>query len=276
MSVPTDQETATRETDAPAIRLDLDSAFSTGDDSDTEEFDIKAATAHFRARLAEQDASLRHEDEDIEHDKPELESDAWGPQLVLRRSADVETEVSGPPISPFVATPQEETLSPPLGPKDPSIIVNEAQSDDQDQELPFPAREDDTTSNHDEDPDIPTQKFEDVSLEEEPTTPNTARSTGSPAPRVPSVSSRPGSAGGTQIVDRAPWSPPEAHGVKTTSFQDNFKPSRKTGTSALQKVISKTRPTHLPPKPREEDIKHLKVWEDMMKKSRQAGEIPDD
>ena len=272
MSVPTDQERATRETNAPAIRLDLDSAFSTGDDSDTEEFDIKAATAQFRARLAEQDASRRNENEDVEHDKPELGSDAWGPQLVLRRNADVETEVSGPPISPFVATPQEETLSPPLGPKNSSIIANDAQSDDQDHELTSP---DDSASNHEEDTDIPTQTFEDVSLEEEPSTPNTAPSVGSPTPKVPSISSRPGSAGGNQIIDRASLPPPEAQGVKSTSFQDNFKRSRKTGTSALQKVISKTRPTHLPPKPREEDIKHLKVWEDMMKKSRQAGEILD-
>ncbi|EJD04193.1 RabGAP/TBC [Fomitiporia mediterranea MF3/22] len=46
--------------------------------------------------------------------------------------------------------------------------------------------------------------------------------------------------------------------------------SKSTGPSALEKVISKTRPTFLPPKPKEEDLKHLADWEIMMKKSREA------
>ncbi|KAJ2988604.1 hypothetical protein NUW54_g9067 [Trametes sanguinea] len=41
----------------------------------------------------------------------------------------------------------------------------------------------------------------------------------------------------------------------------------------LDKVISKTRPPHLPPKPRTEDRKHLHDWEEMMKKSRAAGDF---
>ena len=40
----------------------------------------------------------------------------------------------------------------------------------------------------------------------------------------------------------------------------------------LDKVISKTRPPYLPPKPRTEDRKHLQDWEEMMKRSRAAGE----
>lgn len=50
------------------------------------------------------------------------------------------------------------------------------------------------------------------------------------------------------------------------------RPSRSVGPSMLDKVISKTRPTHLPPKPRTEDLKHQHVWEEMMKRSRDAGE----
>ncbi|EJD54286.1 hypothetical protein AURDEDRAFT_51327 [Auricularia subglabra TFB-10046 SS5] len=42
------------------------------------------------------------------------------------------------------------------------------------------------------------------------------------------------------------------------------------GPSALEKVLSKTRPSYLPPKNKEEDNKHLKDWEDMMRKSRAA------
>ena len=49
------------------------------------------------------------------------------------------------------------------------------------------------------------------------------------------------------------------------------RPSRSVGPSMLDKVISKTRPTHLPPKPRTEDLKHQHVWEEMMKSSRAAG-----
>jgi hypothetical protein len=39
----------------------------------------------------------------------------------------------------------------------------------------------------------------------------------------------------------------------------------------LEKVISKTRPSYLPPKSRFEDQKHLSDWERMMKQSRIAG-----
>lgn len=40
----------------------------------------------------------------------------------------------------------------------------------------------------------------------------------------------------------------------------------------LDKVVSKTRPSFLPPKPRAEDRKHMADWETMMKHSRVAGE----
>lgn len=39
----------------------------------------------------------------------------------------------------------------------------------------------------------------------------------------------------------------------------------------LQKVVSKTRPAHLPPKQKEEDMKHNKEWEEMMQRSRMSG-----
>ncbi|GJJ13364.1 hypothetical protein Clacol_007616 [Clathrus columnatus] len=40
--------------------------------------------------------------------------------------------------------------------------------------------------------------------------------------------------------------------------------------SVSQRVISKTRPSHLPPKRKEEDQKHTKEWEEMMHRSRMA------
>ncbi|KAI0652420.1 rab-GTPase-TBC domain-containing protein [Trametes meyenii] len=50
------------------------------------------------------------------------------------------------------------------------------------------------------------------------------------------------------------------------------RPTRSVGPSMLDKVISKTRPPHLPPKPRTEDRKHQHDWEEMMKHSRAAEE----
>jgi hypothetical protein len=50
------------------------------------------------------------------------------------------------------------------------------------------------------------------------------------------------------------------------------RPTRSTGPSALEKVRSKTRPSFLPPKSRQEDNKHLGEWEKMMRLSRASGE----
>ncbi|KAG8219538.1 hypothetical protein J3R82DRAFT_488 [Butyriboletus roseoflavus] len=50
------------------------------------------------------------------------------------------------------------------------------------------------------------------------------------------------------------------------------RPSRSTGPTVFQKVVSKTRPHFLPPKDRQEDLKHLADWEAMMERSRAAEE----
>jgi hypothetical protein len=50
-------------------------------------------------------------------------------------------------------------------------------------------------------------------------------------------------------------------------------PSRSVGPSALEKVVNKTRPAYLPPKPKEEDNKHMADWENMMKLSRATGKF---
>ena len=49
--------------------------------------------------------------------------------------------------------------------------------------------------------------------------------------------------------------------------------TRSVGPSTLDKVISRTRPTFLPPKPKTEDLKHLADWETMMKQSRAVGKF---
>ncbi|KAJ3721746.1 rab-GTPase-TBC domain-containing protein [Lentinula raphanica] len=48
--------------------------------------------------------------------------------------------------------------------------------------------------------------------------------------------------------------------------------ARSVGPSALEKFVSKTRPSFLPPKSRQEDDKHMADWQAMMKQSRAAAE----
>ncbi|KAH9997748.1 rab-GTPase-TBC domain-containing protein [Russula compacta] len=48
--------------------------------------------------------------------------------------------------------------------------------------------------------------------------------------------------------------------------------TRSTGPSVFERIVSKTRPSFLPPKTREEDQKHMADWEKMMKRSRAAEE----
>ncbi|KAF5384776.1 hypothetical protein D9615_001267 [Tricholomella constricta] len=52
----------------------------------------------------------------------------------------------------------------------------------------------------------------------------------------------------------------------------SHRPTRSTGPSVFEKVRSKTRPTFLPPKPRQEDDKHMADWQSMMKLSRAAAD----
>lgn len=77
-----------------------------------------------------------------------------------------------------------------------------------------------------------------------------------PSPKAVSTPSLP-------IPPPTPSTPPRPSSSHRTT--------RSLGPSALEKVISKTRPSFLPPKSREEDNKHLADWEHMMKRSRAAG-----
>lgn len=83
----------------------------------------------------------------------------------------------------------------------------------------------------------------------------------------------------TSLPMSAPTPTPNSFHVQHASAstsQPSFSKHRSTksaGPSMLDKVVSKTRPTWLPPKPRAEDMKHMKDWETMMKRSRAAGEF---
>ncbi|KAG5647755.1 hypothetical protein DXG03_008478 [Asterophora parasitica] len=77
---------------------------------------------------------------------------------------------------------------------------------------------------------------------------------------TPEISSIPSSSSAPQSQLKPPQKP-KVH-----------RPTRSTGPSIFEKVRSKTRPTFLPPKPRQEDDKHMADWQSMMKLSRAAAE----
>ncbi|KAG8902673.1 hypothetical protein FRC00_000628, partial [Tulasnella sp. 408] len=94
----------------------------------------------------------------------------------------------------------------------------------------------------------------------------------SPRPGSRNATSSPQPNGGTQ--PQPPHSPSisAAAGPSTAAAAASTnRPKRVKGIST-QDVVSKTRPSHLPPKSKEEDLKHMKVWEEMMQKSRLADE----
>lgn len=69
-----------------------------------------------------------------------------------------------------------------------------------------------------------------------------------------------------------PTSPPPGTSGSSGSSQTQTANSfalGKSGVSAFEKVVSHTRPSHLPPKPREEDDTHYHQWEEMMATSRE-------
>ncbi|KAJ7070893.1 rab-GTPase-TBC domain-containing protein, partial [Mycena amicta] len=68
-----------------------------------------------------------------------------------------------------------------------------------------------------------------------------------------------------------PTTPPPAP-IPLPPQKPTHRPSRSAGPSALEKVRSRTRPSHLPPKARAEDQKHLSEWQTIMKQSRAAAE----
>ncbi|KAF5352712.1 hypothetical protein D9756_005937 [Leucocoprinus leucothites] len=66
--------------------------------------------------------------------------------------------------------------------------------------------------------------------------------------------------------------PQSKNGQNPTNPPSGQRQARLKGPSMFEQVRSKTRPTHLPPKPKAEDKKHLADWEKMMGLSRIAAE----
>ncbi|KAF8260732.1 rab-GTPase-TBC domain-containing protein [Lactarius quietus] len=83
---------------------------------------------------------------------------------------------------------------------------------------------------------------------------------------IPAETATTPSHGITPISSPTASSPP----MRPSYSHQVHRATRSTGPSILERVISKTRPSFLPPKSRDEDQKHLSDWEKMMKRSRAA------
>ncbi|KAG9020844.1 hypothetical protein FS842_006986, partial [Serendipita sp. 407] len=284
----------------PAIKSDFDNAFDS-DDSDTNaNFDLKSAIPGLRAKLEEEQASYEAEElsrntfeepeQNIEIIQGDIDAepnqdaavDTRLPLYVIRRNeAEQEEEQTqeggGLPVSPFALEYNQMAQSAPATSTSYSTAISGP-----DAYQPHRRKEGrslDGEENLEEDGDAPLQSLEDVSLEDDAA--GSHKSTQTPPSghfRPPSTAPRNNlggerSAGQTEGTSSSRvWPPAEAYSISAPSFQQQFKKNRTKGRSVLQQVISKTRPVHLPPKPRDEDQRHLKVWEEMMKKSRQAEE----
>lgn len=101
--------------------------------------------------------------------------------------------------------------------------------------------------------------------EDRPETPSSSRV--SPPHSAASTSSLP-----LPTSSSAPVPSTSGSGTSIAANIPRHRGTRSVGPSALDKVISKTRPSFLPPKNRSEDRKHMADWEAMMKRSRTAGE----
>lgn len=86
----------------------------------------------------------------------------------------------------------------------------------------------------------------------------------------PSNSTVPPASTPMSTSNSAPESQPPL--LELPSKSNGHRPTRSAGPSALEKFRSKTRPSFLPPKTRQEDDKHMADWQAMMKLSRAAGE----
>ncbi|KAJ7492480.1 rab-GTPase-TBC domain-containing protein [Mycena latifolia] len=103
----------------------------------------------------------------------------------------------------------------------------------------------------------------------------------SPPPRPTSAHSSRSESAADPLPSNNPASPPNGASSSISpsppppippSLPPTHRPIRSSGPSALEKVRSRTRPSFLPPKSRQEDNKHLSEWESMMKQSRATAE----
>lgn len=276
----TNDKNVSSSTEQPSriVRL-TDDAFSSGED-EPDTFDLRVAAAASRRQLEEHEQTISIDERQQVDDVPSsavtpawsihaytgaststidltLESNTRSPFAQDTFNVDEDVPYTRQPfVSPYVpedAAPTSPTMedSPPHGP------VQDA-----------PIEEADAVSLH----DVPLRSTTPVQGH----TPafNDRRESTVPQGSLPAASEQAPAPSRSQVENRAHnWPPLEVPKSPTSAFDETFKKQmrKSIGPSVLQKVISKTRPTHLPPKPLEEDAKHQKDWEEMMRLSREAG-----
>jgi len=257
---------------AKRIHLDVDDAFSSGED-EPDALDLKAAVAASRRQLEEHGQTVSMDGHQQADDvPPSAVTPAWSIHAYTGASTStIDLALEPNARSPFA----QDTFN-----IDEDVPYTRRPYAPEGTSPTSPAAE--NAPPHEPVQDAPAEEIGAMSLQEVPLQ-DTTHIQG----RAPAVDDRtapqgplPASNGQASTSSRPPveirvptWPSPEAPKSPTTAFDETFKKQmrKSTGPSVLQKVISKTRPTHLPPKPLEEDAKHQKDWEEMMRLSREAG-----
>jgi len=259
-------------------RLSVDDAFSSGED-EPDMFDLRAAVAASRRQLEEHEQTVSIDEHQQADDvPPSAVTPAWSIHAY-----------TGASTSTIDLTLEPDTRSPFA--QDTFNIDEDVPYTRQSYASPYapeeasPAAENSPSPPHGPVQGAPIEEAGALSLQDVPlrsTTPVQVRAAafGDRRESAASQGSLPASSERLPTPSRHPeeirvpnWPPPAAPKSPTSAFDETFKKQmkRSSGPSVLQKVISKTRPTHLPPKPLEEDAKHQKDWEEMMRLSREAG-----
>ncbi|KDQ63213.1 hypothetical protein JAAARDRAFT_119446 [Jaapia argillacea MUCL 33604] len=272
--------------------LNFDDAFSEGDDAETFEFSSEAAA--IRHELSKNLGWLGAGDDDVDDLATKIGLSEDPNQSISTIDLDGTHGSVSPSThsSPHLESPPERSPSPPGSTELASSLENDFsqvslgnghhQTDSQqtdnshDQE---PTHEEDTPHSY---PVVHidasnTHGGVEVEVVTSPTTPAFSHDPPSvehAPPRTPSPTIPP-------ITIRQSWTPPSsppatssntAPSSPRTPQPSSHRPTRSHGPSMLDKVVSKTRPSFLPPKSRTEDKKHMADWEAMMKRSRAAEE----
>ena len=259
-----------------SARLNVDDAFSSGED-EPDMLDLRVAAAASRRQLEEQEQTVTID----EHQKiDDVPSSAVTPAWSIHAYTGASTSTIDLTLEPNARSPfAQDTFN----------VDEDVPYTRQPFASPYapekPTHASPTTENsphHESTQDSTIEETDTVSLQDVP-----LRSTTLVQGHVPAFSDRresivsQGSLAASNEQELVPpveihvpkWPPHEAPKSPTSAFDETFKKQMKksSGPSVLQKVISRTRPTHLPPKPHEEDAKHQKDWEEMMRLSREAG-----
>lgn len=236
----------------PGMRISFDDAFEDGGDDD-QDAQFQFTSDAIRSELARQSGLAWVDGEDNVVEDVQLEREAYDPDESV---STIDINSSRPYSPTSISLPHT-----------PEPRISSAYDSGDLEEVPRRGVDRNGTPSHSRYPSvvidvskaevIATASTSDPTLHGSIASSDTAVSTSSD----PSSSKHPSNA-----------SPPPTPGLSVPS--DGFRQTHRTsrsGPSVLEQVISKTRPSYLPPKAKQEDLKHLADWEAMMKQSRVIG-----